>query len=217
MPNSAPPRVFAIGLPHSGGAVLAALFEANGYKWDHHKSGKLAQDLAYAQATGTMPFVGRESVVGFSDIYRMHKRHLPPLAVQDYLAFLLHQFPDAYFVNTRRDVADWIADRFWAEDGEHRFAAAWHAGIGEADLPQHWMTEDTQHESICKDVFKGHDRFLSFNISSEPIENIAKFFSEDFNLNASFAPLSLEVSADDIDAVVTYIQKSDSHCRSFEK
>lgn len=131
--------------PHSGGAVLAALFEANGYKWDHHKSGKLAQDLAYAQATGTMPFVGRESVVGFSDIYRMHKRHLPPLAVQDYLAFLLHQFPDAYFVNTRRDVADWIADRFWAEDGEHRIAAAWYAGIGEADLPQHWMTEDTQH------------------------------------------------------------------------
>ena len=54
----------------------------------------------------------------------MHKRHLPPLAVQDYLAFLLHQFPDAYFVNTRRDVADWIADRFWAEDGEHRIVAA---------------------------------------------------------------------------------------------
>lgn len=80
--------------------------------------------------------------------------------------FLLHQFTDAYFVNTRRDVADWIADRFWAEDGEHRIVAAWHAGIGEADLRQHWMTEDTQHECICKDVFKGHDRFLSFNISS---------------------------------------------------
>jgi hypothetical protein len=79
------------------------------------------------------------------------------------------------------------------------------------------MTEDTQHESICKDVFKGHARFLIFNISSEPIETITKFFSEDFNVNASFAPLSLEVSADDIDAVVTYIQKSDSHCRSFEK
>ena len=93
MPNSAPPRVFAIGLPHSGGAVLAALFEANGYKWDHHKSGKLAQDLAYAQATGTMPFVGRESVVGFSDIYRMHKRHLPPLAVQDYWRFYCISFP----------------------------------------------------------------------------------------------------------------------------
>ena len=37
---------------------------------------------------------------------------------------------------------------------------------------------------------------------------MAKFFSEDFNLNASFAPLSLEVSADDIDAVVTYIEKA---------
>ncbi len=50
MPARAP-KVFGIGLPHSSGSQLAALFKANGYLWRHHQNGKLAQSNQLSDAS----------------------------------------------------------------------------------------------------------------------------------------------------------------------
>lgn len=157
------PLVFDIGLPFSGSEVLAALFTANDYVWHHHKSGKLAQDIAYAQAAGKTPLRPWAEAVGFSGLYAMDKRHLPHIRVQDIYRALHAQFPDAYFVHTHRDPADWVATRFWAEDGEHQMHAAWHAQIHEADLPAHWMAEQADHARDVSGYFAGNPRFIDFN------------------------------------------------------
>lgn len=207
MPNSAPPRVFAIGLPHSGGNLLGALFEANGYTWAHHKRGKLAQDIAYAHATGTRPLLDWPKAVGFSGLHRMHKRHLPPLTIQDHLEFLLEQFPDAYFIHTTRDTADWIADRYWADDGEHRIASAWHAGTDEAALPAHWIDEDRAHKADCDRIFGDHPRYISINITLEPIETMSGFLASNFDLPRTANLPDLSVQAAQIDEVVQHIDR----------
>ncbi|MCF2872838.1 hypothetical protein L0664_17355 [Octadecabacter sp. G9-8] len=205
MPNSAPPRVFAIGLPHSGGAAVAALFEGNGYAWAHHKGGKLAQSMAYARASGTAPLSQWLKFVGFSGLHRTNKRHLPPLVIQDHLEFLLTRFPDAYFIRTQRDPADWIAARFWAEDGDHRIAAAWHAGVSEAALPAHWIDEDAAHQAACARLFGQNPRYIDFNVTSEPIEKLIDFLSADFTLTNSAPTPDMTVSAEQIDGVVNFL------------
>lgn len=132
--GGATPLVFGIGLPHSGGRIFAPQFQANGYKWRHSMSGKLAVDAAYAFATGGNPARKWPGAAGYSGLFRVDKINLPPLRVQDLVPKLLQHFPDAYFIHTHRNQADWITARYLANDGSHRTASALHAGVAEADL-----------------------------------------------------------------------------------
>jgi hypothetical protein len=184
---------------------VAALFEANGYAWAHHEGGKLAQDIAYAQATDTTPLSGWASVTGFSGLHSLHKRHLPALVIGDYLAFLLAQFPDAYFIHTHRDPADWISTRFWADEGEHRQSASWHAGVTEGDLPALWSEEFANHRDYCAELFKGSSRFLDIKISPQSADTMRNFLIEDFELSQPQITQDAKVTAEDIQSVLTYI------------
>ncbi|WP_281982248.1 glycosyl transferase family 90 [Thalassorhabdomicrobium marinisediminis] len=185
MPEQArPPRVFGIGLPMSGGAWLGQLFTANGYLWRHEQGGKIAVDLAYALAAGTPPLRHWPHAVGVSGLSHLGKRHLPPVFVQDLVPGLLARFPDAYFILTHRDEAAWIADRLSADGGAHRSAAAWHARVAEADLPDLWAAEQRDHIARCKRLFADYPRFLCFNVTSDPFETLQDFFAPDYHLTA---------------------------------
>ncbi|MDB2368963.1 glycosyl transferase family 90 [Octadecabacter sp.] len=198
------PKIFGIGLPYSGGEILPAVFKGSAYKWLHHEGGKLAQSLAYAQATGRAPLSEWPSATGFSDIFSVHKRHLPPLLLRDHLILLRDTFPDAYFVHTYRDPADWIAVQFWAQDGDHRSVCAWHAGIEEAVLPDHWLNEHGEYAALCKQVFADHPRYFEFNLTSDPIAKLYEFLDPAYALDPAAPVPALNVPSADIDAVVTY-------------
>lgn len=151
--NKQLPKIFGIGLPHSGGHILPSLFSGSGNSWLHHRSGKLGQSLAFAHATGQTPFQEWPNATGFSGLHSIHKRHLPALVLRDHLAFLRDAFPDAYFIHTYRDPADWVASQFWADDGAHRTLCAWHANIDEAALPAHWLEEHESYAALCAQFF----------------------------------------------------------------
>lgn len=207
MPARAP-LVFGIGLPHSGADVLAALFEGNGYLWRHHMSGKLAQNVAYAQAKGRPVLESWPKSVGFSGFYQMHQRHLPHLRVQDLYRYLHAQFPDAYFIHTHRAPADWVAARFWADNGNHRTASAWHAGLLERDLPAHWIDEQKAHTADCAAYFDGNTRFIDFNITSEGLDKVSNFLKPNYTLDADETLPDLTITADSINNVVIFIDQS---------
>lgn len=202
------PLVFGIGLPHSGASQLAALFEGNGFVWRHHQRGKLAQSIAYARAAGIAPLTQWPKAVGFSGLYSIHKRHLPPLQVQDLVSYLHVQFPDAYFIHTHREPADWIAARYFSDDGEHRISAAWHANLQEDEMPAHWIDEQAKHRTFCHAEFEGNPKFIDINITTEPIENVCKFLSTDVALTVpDFLPDAM-ISTDQIEAVVQDINET---------
>lgn len=207
MPARAP-LILGIGLPYSGAALLAALFEANGHLWRHHMSGKLAQNVAYAQATDTPALASWPKAIGFSGFYHMHRRHLPHLRVQDLFRTLQAQFPDAYFIHTHRAPADWVAARFWADNGNHRTVSAWHAGVSDTDLPAYWINEQAAHAAQCAAYFDGNTRFLDFNTTSEGLEKVKGFLKSDYTLDMPETLPGLAVTADSINAVVTFIDQA---------
>ncbi|MBU2993417.1 glycosyl transferase family 90 [Octadecabacter sp. 1_MG-2023] len=199
------PLVFGIGLPHSGGKILPALFQDNGYAWSHYMGGKLAVDLAYAQATDGEPFKKWPNAVGFSGLYRTDKRHLPALTPRDTLEFLIARYPDAYFIHTHRDPADWITARFLADGGDHRVASAWHAKTNEAQVLDHWAAEHDAHAAFCKERLRGKRRYLNFNVTTDPIENIHDFLKRDFDLAHAEALPDFDVLASDVETVLSYV------------
>ncbi|MCF2903834.1 hypothetical protein L0666_02445 [Octadecabacter sp. CECT 8868] len=199
------PLVFGIGLPHSGGQILPALFKENGYQWCHHKGGKLAVDLAYAQATGGEPLTKWPDAAGFSGIYRTDKRHLPPLHPNDVLEYMIARYPDAYFIHTQRDPADWITSRFLADQGNHRESSAWHAKVDDGTILDHWTSEHDAHAALCRELLRGRRRFLNFNITSDPIENITEFLQRDFDLAPISPQPEFAVAANDVQTVISKI------------
>lgn len=201
------PLVFGIGLPHSGGRQLSVAFIQSGYDWQHHAAGKLAQSLSYARATQTQPLAQWPDAIGFSGFFYTHKRHLPPLNMQDYLAFLYTSFPNAYFINTHRDPVDWITARYLADDGQNRIASAWHTKLGEADLLDHWLTEQEMHAQICGQLFDGNPRYLDFNITTQPLDIVNKFLPH-LSLAQNAVLADRDVPASDIDRVVTLASKA---------
>ncbi len=201
MPTPAP-LVFDIGLPYSGSDVLEALFVANGYKWRHHMSGKIAQDIAYALAAGTPMLAPWAGATGFSGLYSMANRHLPHIRVQEIYRGLHEAFPDAFFVHTHRDPADWVALRYLAQDGEHKTESAWHAGIEIADLPAHWLAEQQHHAKDVARYFEGNTRFLDFNCTTQHAEKLIEFLRTEITLDVERKPQPLGVSAEDIRQVV---------------
>lgn len=199
------PLVFGIGLPHSGGRILPALFEGNGHVWRHHVNGKLAVNAAYCQATDAIPFTKWPDAVGFSGLYRSNKRHLPQLQPGDLIAFLARHFPRAYFIHTHRDPADWITARYLADGGDHRTAAAWHARLSVAELADHWEKEHANHAAQCVAVLRGKRRFLDFNVTSDPIDRMCDFLRRDFTLMPDVALPDFTVIAEDMHSVVDQI------------
>ena len=199
------PKVFGIGLPYSDEGWLAALFQANGYVWQHHARGKLAKSIAYAQATGGDPLALWPDAVGVSGLSDMEKRHLPYLRVQDSVRYLRDTFPNAYFIHTHRDPADWIAARFWAEDGDHRMRAASLLGCSEADLPDVWMREQAEHAETCAQVFADHPRFLLLNMTTATVETVAEFVAPDYTLTPPDVLPDLHVTADRLADVVNHV------------
>ena len=125
--------------------------------------------------------------------------------LRDYLAFLRDTFPDAYFIHMHRDPADWVAAQFWASNGDHRTACAWHGGIHEAELPAHWLEEHATYADLCHDVFANHSRYIDFNVTTQSTDILIEFLRNDFDLSPHQPLPDVTIPSADIDAVLTHL------------
>lgn len=182
MPEPALPRVFVIGQPMTGGTLVRHLFEANGHLWRHHLDGRLAEDIAYSEAAGQPPLRRWGRAQGFSGLHCTHRKHLPPLEAWRSFRYLHRHFPEAYFIHTHRDPAEWVAERYFAENGAARDLAAWHRGVGPAALPEIWLAELARHRAGCASYFAGNPRYIDINISSQSIDILCEKLSDTFDL-----------------------------------
>lgn len=196
------PRVFGIGLPFSGDALLETVFEANGLRWRHHASGRLAMSIAYARATHTRPLAFWSQAVGFSGLYGPQKPQLPAIPAYGMFRVLHRHFPDAYFINTLRDPSDWVAARYLAEDGRHRAVAAVQAGVTEEALPAIWLEQYEKHRLAAAAYFSANPRFIEHHMTETPVSDLCRALSPDFELTPPEVLPQFEVTVDQIEEVL---------------
>lgn len=104
-------------------------------------------------------------------------------------------FPDAYFILNDRDVERWIASRLRHREGGflERYCSV--RGCGKDDAIQQWREDFLAHRSAALAYFKGHPRFLHFNIDKDDhstfveaseIDHVIDFLRPDFRLSNRF-------------------------------
>lgn len=206
--------MFGIGLPFSGGSLLHQLFDANGYLWRHKMAGKLAQSIAYAQATGTVPLRTWGKAHGFSGLYSLNNRHLPPLTAYGMFRYLHTHFPDAYFIHTSRDPADWVSARFMANDGEHRAIAAWHSGVEDRALPAIWLEAQAKHQAACAGYFADNPRFLDFNVTTDNVDKLCAHVAADYKLELQTELPDYSIPAQTVTTVLSHLEDESDHAKA---
>ncbi|GGH54071.1 hypothetical protein GVY41_09995 [Frigidibacter albus] len=129
--------------------------------------GRLAEDLAYARATGAVPLATWPRGVLFGAMNRLHKPHLPPLQPFRDPAFLRRHFPDCWLLLPRRDREAWVASRWHHDGGQSRRLWALHLGCAEAALPGIWRRDWDEHHALCNRLFAGDPRFRVLDMDGD--------------------------------------------------
>ena len=167
------PPIFDIGFPDAGGAWLARLFEANGLPARLRLGGKLAEDIAVAQATGGVPLGRWPRARLFAELEDTPAPPNPPVEAFRLFAFLDRAFPGAAFVLPSRDLDDWIARRFERGHGLDREKDALRLGVTEADLPEIWRADWAAHVAAVETHFGADPRLIRFDIDRDRPEDLA--------------------------------------------
>lgn len=129
--------------------------------------GRLAEDLAYARASGGVPLATWPRGVLFGAMHRLHKPHLPPLEPFRDPAFLRRHVPDCWLLLPRRDREAWVASRWHQDGGRARQLWALHLGCEEGELPEVWRRDWDEHHALCGRLFAGDPRFLALDMDGD--------------------------------------------------
>ncbi len=207
------PKVFGIGLPRTGGDLLEVLFQANGYTWRHHLAGRLAQDIAFARAMGRAPLGRWGQADGYSGLYGALRPHQPHLPAYGMFRLLHRHFPDAYFIHTLRDPAQWVTDRYLAEDGAHRMICAAQLDVRAEALPALWLAEEARHRADTAAFFAGNPRFIAWDLSA-PLDDLISALRPDFDLTRPEVLPEYDVSPSDTDQVFALLDHAEDEAPS---
>lgn len=156
-----------ISPPHCGEARLAGMLRDNGLPVACHEGGALAEDIVFAQATGTAPLTGWRDARLIAGLYRDAPPWRVPLEAWRCFAFLDRHLPDARFVLAQRDPDAWLLDRLLHDDGRAARSYAHHHAIPVADVPERWLADWDRHQADVLNHFGGSDRLLRLDLGAE--------------------------------------------------
>jgi hypothetical protein len=176
--------IFFIGFNKCGTTSLHGLLVASGipaYHWRARPGQNLARVMQMNRALGRRPFFGLEDAVGFSDMTFADKS----MFIEGCLNFeeLHRAYPDAYFVLNTRPEENWIRSRLKHGGGSLLARTRAATGLGHEDLVESWTQLFRNHHARVEAHFKGHPRFLRFDIENDPVTRLAAFVAPRFALD----------------------------------
>lgn len=170
-------RFFHISPDWCGAETLARLFRMNGHAVACHEDGRLAEDIAWAAATGAAPLTAWPRARLFAGLYRMAPWWRPPLEGWRSFAFLRDHFPQAKFILTTRDQDGWLLDRMTRDDGRAARAYAAHYGLDEADLPDRWVADWQDHLQQVANYFGDDPALIRVNLQKQTPDDLCRQLS----------------------------------------
>lgn len=168
------PLFIHIGPDGCGEERLARLFRRNGHPALCHDTGRLAEDILFAQATGTAPLARWPGTVLFAGLWRHAPHWRPPLEAWRQVAWLAGRFPQARFILTTRASGDWIAERLTREGGAVARCHAHHRTCAVTDLPDLWAADWADHRAAVGAVLGDDPRLIRVDLDRETPADLAR-------------------------------------------
>ncbi|NKX44094.1 glycosyltransferase family 2 protein [Roseicyclus persicicus] len=178
--------IFFIGFNKCGTTSLHGLLIGSGiaaHHWQARGRKNLAQVMQMNRALGRRPFFGFEKVVGFSDMTYADRG----MFLEGCLHFdeLHRAYPDAYFVLNTRPEDRWIRSRLNHGDGSLLARTMAATGLSREEIVESWTQLFRAHHARVESHFKGHPRYLRFDIENDPVSSLAGFLAPRFELDIS--------------------------------
>ncbi|MDO5631803.1 MAG: glycosyl transferase family 90 [Paracoccus sp. (in: a-proteobacteria)] len=172
---TARPVFFHIGPDWTGEERLVQMFRLNGHAAACHEEGRLAEDIAFARATGTPPLTRWGGARLFAGLHRINRLERPLIEGWRAFPFIAAQRPEAVFILTTRDPEDWIADRLARRGGAVARAYAHHLNRAVSDLPQIWLRDWHDHLAAVDGFFAlGDPRLIRLDLDRETPLDLAR-------------------------------------------
>jgi hypothetical protein len=172
------PKIFQIGFNRCGTKTLHMFFLKNGLSSVHWDKGRLAVTMYQNILLGRRLLAGYEHYGCFTD---MENALTGRFFFEGYKLYpqLLRAFPNAYFILNTRDMEKWIQSRMKHEGGRYKehHKSIWRVSTDEA-LANVWRREWRRHHADVNEFFRGHPRFMVFDIEADAPRSLAEFLAE---------------------------------------
>lgn len=171
----APPRIIQIGFNRCGTRTLARWFGACGYRAAHWGKGRLARDVAAAEAAGRAPFAAWPDYVFFSDLEAVDYEAGAVIEAYKRFAFLDAACPDALFLLNTRRMEDWLFSRARHRAGRYIRCYAAHYGLHDPRaVLDRWAADWDAHLAAVRAHFADRPgKLIAFDLDREGPEDLA--------------------------------------------
>lgn len=171
-----PPRlsvpIFHISPEWCGQDRLTQIFLRNGLTVACHENGSLAEEIFFAKAQNRPPLTSWAGVDLFTGLYRLGPAWRPPLEAWRLFAFLRQHFPDAVFIETRRDPDGWLLDRLLRDNGQAARCHARHLGLPVSRVPALWLDQWRAHRAAVAQQFGGDPRLVRIDLDRHKPQDV---------------------------------------------
>ncbi len=196
------PKIFIIGYNKTGTTAIYRLLKASGIYCAHFRYSNWS-------LRPKIPFVRFDNKMHFYLAFEMEK-YANEGKLKDYLRtftcysdmffftdnveieanHLFREFheacPNAYFILNDRPLEAWVNSRAQHGNGTLLKRSMAYHECGEAEVKDIWRAKRDQfHEEVLA-YFEGNERFLHFQLDSDPVSRIVDFLAADYAINPKY-------------------------------
>jgi hypothetical protein len=183
------PKIFLIGFNKCATRSFTEFFRRNGLKSCHWKipgeeqtiAEKIVSNISLAKA----PLSGLDKFTVFSDITCLRKEIYIDIPL--ILPFLINAYQFSYFIFQYRSIDKWIESRLKHASFLRRSSQVL-GNASKSEVIDCWKQQYYAHSDYVRRTVPARCKYMEFELEAEPIDELIKFLSNDYSLNASCWP-----------------------------
>jgi hypothetical protein len=180
-------RIFQIGFNKCGTRTLFNFFQKNNVPSVHYDGGQIAGSLyRHYQNKDPLIDIRYRKKVFFADMEDIYRSQYP-LYGQHLYKQLDQEYNNSFFILNTRNKEKWLRSRILHENGSYLQYISDKMGLSKRQVVRNWNNEWEDHHLSVIDYFRDKPgKLLIFNIETDKIGKLIKFFGGVFNLNPSY-------------------------------
>jgi len=177
-------KVFFLGFNKTATTSIHRLFEFSDYVSYHHLiGGKNLAKVMDGNLRNNKPILHNISgATAYSDLSYYKKNQT--IEGNQWYSELYKEYPDSFFILQTRNIDDWLDSRTKHKKGHFiRRCMNSHDVETKDEMRELWRKEREDRENKIRIFFRGHPKFMVFDIDNDPIDRLIRHLKPEIKLN----------------------------------
>ena len=177
-------KVFFLGFNKTATTSIHRLFEFSGYVSYHHLiGGKNLVKVIDGNLRNNKPILHNISdATAYSDLSYYKKNQT--IEGNQWYSELYKEYPDSFFILQTRNVEAWLDSRTKHKKGQFIQRCMKSHNVDTKDeMRELWRKDKEQRENEIRIFFRGHPKFMIFDIDKDPIDRMIQHLKPEIKLN----------------------------------